>query len=216
MVTQDISRGIELYREAVNPARLEVLKLRGDPLAFTSARGTWLEDQEGRRFLDMVSGYGTATLGHRHPKLMSALRGAMESGLPFTYPVGVPTVAGELAGKLCELAGGNLRKVYFGNSGAEGIEAALKFAMARTGRGKFLSFSEAFHGLTLGALSLIGAKQFRSSFTSLGVRAEQVEFGDLDGLEHCLRQEPVAGVVVEPVQGMGGARPWDGDKLEEL
>lgn len=125
-------------------------------------------------------------------------------------------MAGELAGKLCDLAGRNLRKVYFGNSGTEGIEAALKFAMARTGRGKFLSFSEAFHGLTLGALSLVGAEHFKAPFSALGVDAERVEFGDLDRLEQCLKGEHVAGVVVELVQGMGGARPWQMEKLSEL
>src|SRR5205085_1884662 len=117
MVKHDMLRGIDLYCESVNPARFELLKSSGGPLAFVSARGTWLEDSDGRHFLDMVSGYGTATLGHRHPKVMAALHDALESGLPFTHPAGVPTVAGELAGKLCELAGRNLRKVYFGNSG---------------------------------------------------------------------------------------------------
>jgi acetylornithine/succinyldiaminopimelate/putrescine aminotransferase len=216
MHQEDAALSLELYRKAVNPARFEILRSAGGPLAFTSARGTWLEDPQGQRFLDMVAGYGAATLGHRHPEVVAALQSAISSGPPFNYPSSVPARAGELAGKLCDLAGRNLRKVYFGNSGAEGIEGALKFAMARTGRGKFLSFSEAFHGLTLGALSLIGAGHLKSPFSSLGVGAERVEFGDLDRLEHCLKGVPVAGVVVELVQGMGGARSWQREKLSEL
>jgi acetylornithine/succinyldiaminopimelate/putrescine aminotransferase len=216
MRKDDVTQGLRLYRETVNPARFELLRSAGGPLAFASAGGAWLEDHEGQRFLDMVAGYGAATLGHRHPEVTAALQCAISSGQPFNYPSSVPAAAGELAGKLCELAGRNLRKVYFGNSGAEGIEAALKFAMARTGRGKFLSFSEAFHGLTLGALSLVGAEHFKAPFSALGVEAERVEFGDLDRLEHCLKSEPVAGVVVELVQGMGGARCWQKEKLGEL
>lgn len=216
MHKHDVARSLKLYREAVNPARFDILQAAGGSMAFTSARGAWLEDPQGHRFLDMVAGYGAATLGHRHPEVVAALQSAMSSGPPFNYPSSVPVAAGELAGKLCELAGRNLRKVYFGNSGAEGIEAALKFAMARTGRGKFLSFSEGFHGLTLGALSLVGAEHFKTPFSALGVNAERVEFGDLDRIEHCLKGEPVAGVVVELIQGMGGARPWQMEKLSEL
>ena len=207
---------IERYRRAVNPARLDVLQSSGGPLVFTKASGAWLEDPLGRRYLDFICGYGAATLGHHHPQIMGALHDALSSSLPFNYPSSISTMAGELGAKLCALAGRNLNKVYFGNSGTEGIEAALKFAMARTGRSKFLSFSEAFHGLTLGALSLVGAEHFKSPFPSLGVDAQQVGFEDLDYLEHCLRTEAIAGVVVEPVQGMGGARPWNIEKLEEL
>jgi ornithine--oxo-acid transaminase len=212
----DVARSLRLYRETVNPARFEILQAAGGPMTFASAHGAWLEDPQGHRFLDMVAGYGSATLGHRHPGVLAALQSALSSGPPFNYPSSVPSTAGELAGKLRELAGRNLHKVYFGNSGTEGIEAALKFAMARTGRGKFLSFSEAFHGLTLGALSLVGSEHFKAPFSALGVHAELVEFGDLDRLEHCLKGEPVAGVVVELIQGMGGARPWQMEKLSEL
>jgi ornithine--oxo-acid transaminase len=147
---------------------------------------------------------------------MSALHDALSSSLPFTYPSSISTKAGELAAQLCARAGRGLAKVYFGNSGSEGIEAALKFAMARTGRSKFLSFSEAFHGVTLGALSLAGAEQFRAPFPGMGVSTQQVAFEDLDYLEDCLRDRLIAGVVIEVVQGMGGARTWRIDKLEEL
>jgi ornithine--oxo-acid transaminase len=216
MYPHKLLSGIEGYGKAVNPARLEILRLNDGPLAFSKAFGSWLEDPFGRRFLDLICGYGAATLGHRHPDVIAALQDALSITLPFTYPSSVSTAAGDLGSKLCELAGRSLSKVYFGNSGAEGIEAALKFAMARTGRTKFLSFSEAFHGLTLGALSLAGNEQFRKPFPALGVSARQVPFEDIDYLEHCLKTEPIAGVVVEPVQGMAGARRWKKEKLEEL
>lgn len=216
MNCRDIDNGSEMYRRWVNPARHAILQSGGGPLVFPEADGSWLTDSRGRRFLDLVCGYGTAILGHRHPAVMGELGIALAGGAPFTYPSSVSVASGELARKLCGLAGRNLEKVYFGNSGSEGIEAALKFAMARTGKSKFLSFSEAFHGLTLGALSLTGSEYFKAPFPALGVSARQVEFEDLNFLEDCLRDNSIAGVVVEPVQGMGGARPWDTKKLEQL
>lgn len=216
MDTHDPVSGFETYRRAVNPARLELLQSYGGPVAFSDAHGSWLKDTRGNRYLDFVCGYGTATLGHRHPQVTQALHEALTSSLPFTYPHSISTKAGELGSELCARAGRGLTKVYFGNSGAEGIEAALKFAMARTGRSKFLSFSEAFHGLTLGALSLAGAEHFRAPFPVVGLSTQQVAFEDLDYLEHCLRDRLIAGVVVELVQGMGGARAWKIEKLEEL
>lgn len=207
---------VEKYRSFVNPARVEILEAGGVPLAFRKAQGSWLEDASGHRFLDLVCGYGTVILGHRNPELIAAIQEELQGGLPFTYPTGVSTLAGELGSKLCTLAGRNLNKVYFGNSGAEGIEAALKFAMARTGRSKFLSFDKAFHGFTLGALSLSGSEQFKSPFPGRGVIARQAPFEDIDRVEHYLKTDSIAGVVVEPIQGMAGARAWNQKKLEEL
>jgi acetylornithine/succinyldiaminopimelate/putrescine aminotransferase len=208
--------GIEEYRAFVNPARIETLEATGSPLVYSKAFGSWLEDPSGRRFLDLVCGYGTATLGHRNPEVISALEKALRGELPFTYPSGVSPLAGELGGKLCDLAGRDLNKVYFGNSGTEGIEAALKFAMAHTGRSRFLSFDKAFHGFTLGALSLCGAEHFKAPFPGRGVVAGQVPFEDIDRVEDYLKTGLIAGVVVEPVQGMAGARAWNTKKLEEL
>lgn len=208
--------GVEEYRAFVNPTRVEILESGSSPLVYLKAFGSWLEDTSGRRFLDLVSGYGTAILGHRNQEIISALEKTLHGELPFTYPSSISTLAGELGSKLCALAGRNLNKVYFGNSGTEGIEAALKFAMARTGRSKFLSFEKAFHGFTLGALSLCGSEHFKAPFPGRGVIAYQVPFEDIDRVEHYLKTNSVAGVVVEPVQGMAGARVWNMKKLEEL
>src|SRR5262249_47493890 len=113
---------IDSYRAAVNPARLEVLEAIGALRFFERAEGAWLEDASGRRFLDLVCGYGAAALGHRHPAVMEALAQALASPLPFTTPLGVPALAGHLAVELCTRAGPRFAKVYFGNSGAEGVE----------------------------------------------------------------------------------------------
>lgn len=216
MLEIDVAASIDAYRAAVNPARLDALDANGGARVFVKASGAWLEDASGRRFLDMVCGFGAAALGHRHPEVITALLDAIASPLPFTAPHSVPALSGLLGSKLCGLSGQRLGKVYFGNSGAEGIEAALKFAMARTSRAGFLSFQGGFHGFTTGALSLSDGEHLKAPFPGLSLVAHQVAFEDLDDLERRLTAEPVAAVVVEVVQGLGGARPWGASRLREL
>lgn len=211
-----MSHPLTPYRTAVNPARIELLEAIGGPLDFVKAAGSWVEDEDGRPYLDLLCGYGAATLGHRPPAVIAALRDALDESQPFTNPHNISRPAGTLAEKLCQLAGANLRKVYFGNSGSEGVEAALKFAMAHTGRSSFLSFSGAFHGFTLGSLSLAGSERLKRPFPALALSSHQIPFGDLDRLEHHLKAGDIAGVVLEPVQGMTGARAWDSEKLLAL
>ena len=215
MVDEDPDGAVETYRRSVHPARLELLEAAGGPRVFERAEGSWVE-AGGRRYLDLVCGYGTATLGHHPPRVMAALGDALASAEPFTHPAGVSPIAGRLAGKLCALAGAGLTKVYFGNSGAEGIEAALKLAMARTGRDAFVCFDEAFHGFTLGALSLCGAESWRSPFPAQGVTALRTPFADVGAVESWLAARPVAAVVVEAVQGMAGARAWPAAGLRQV
>ncbi|MFZ0548872.1 MAG: aspartate aminotransferase family protein [Candidatus Promineifilaceae bacterium] len=211
-----MSHSLTSYQTAVNPARIELLEAYGGPVDFVKADGSWVEDENGRRYLDFLCSYGTATLGHRHSAVMAALQEALTAQSPFTNPHNISRTAGVLAEKLCQLAGTNLSKVYFGNSGSEGVEAALKFAMAHTGRSKFLSFDKAFHGFTLGALSLTGSEGLKRPFPGLALQSHQIPFGDLGQVEQYLRQGDIAGVVLEPVQGMAGARAWESEKLLAL
>jgi ornithine--oxo-acid transaminase len=215
MADEDPTGAVEVYRRAVHPARLELLEAAGGPLVFERAEGAWVT-AGGRRYLDLVCGYGTATLGHHPSRVTAALGDALGSAEPFTHPAGISPAAGRLADKLCALAGAGLSKVYFGNSGTEGIEAALKLAMARTGRDAFVCFAEAFHGFSLGSLSLCGAEAWRSPFPALGVTALRTPFGDVGAVESWLAARPVAGVVVEAVQGMAGARAWPAERLREV
>ena len=163
MADEDRTGAVEAYRDAVHPARLEQLEAAGSPPVFERAEGARVE-AGGRRYLDLVCGYGAATLGHHPPQVTAALCDALASAQPCTHPFGVSPPAARLAGKLCKLAGAGLTKVYFGNSGTEGIETALKLAMAKTGRDAFVCFHEAFHGFSLGSLSLCGAESWRSPF----------------------------------------------------
>src|SRR5208282_5952913 len=132
---------------------------RSYPLVAARGEGAIIEDVDGNRFLDFNAGIAVASTGHCHPKVVAAIEQQSNrlihmSGTDFYYENMV-----QLAEKLASIApGGGAHRVYFGNSGAEAIEAAMKLARYHTGRDKFIAFTGAFHGRTLGALSLTGSK----------------------------------------------------------
>jgi 4-aminobutyrate aminotransferase len=190
--------------------------------------GAIIEDVDGNRFLDFNAGIAVAATGHCHPEVVAAIetqsaRLIHMSGTDFYYENMV-----ELAEKLAAIApGGVPRRIYFGNSGAEAIEAAIKLARYHSGRDKFVAFSGAFHGRTLGALSLTGSKVVqRKGFGPLipgvyhaqypdsyrrpeGTTAEDHAVACVRWIENelfrtLLPPEEVAGIVVEPIQGEGG------------
>src|SRR5258708_10855388 len=115
----------------------------------------------------------------------------------------VPETAGDLARRLCELAGGELEKVYFGSSGSEGVEAAIKFARATTGRAGIVYAKSSFHGLTTGALSLMNDAFWREGFGPLLPDAHGVPFADIAALEKALASRRHAAFIVEPLQPEG-------------
>ena len=203
----DSASGIDLYARAVNPARLHALLETVGAPTFVAASGSTLVDSTGAEYLDLLCGFGAATLGHRPPAVMDVLRRVASAGGPFTTAVGIPEAAGELAARLCRCAGAALAKVYFCSTGAEGIETAMKFAAARTGRARFIRVAGGFHGLTTGALKLAGNDYWRTPFPSLeSGTVDQIEMGDLGSLEDLLRKEHHAAIVMEVVQGMAGGR----------
>lgn len=213
----DATDPIGTYRSAVNGFRYDVLEARGWPLLFADARGDHVTAADGRRYLDLIAQNGAALLGHRHPRVVEALTGTIRDGGPFTVPIGLPGATGPLAARLCALAGASLERVYFCTGGSEAIENAMKFAMAATGRQNFVAVDEGFHGFTLGPLPLAGHDYWRlplPGWTSPG--RVRVPFGDIEALEKALAGDDVAAVLVEPVQGLGGARPWDPQDLRAV
>ncbi|MCS7025750.1 MAG: acetyl ornithine aminotransferase family protein [Bryobacteraceae bacterium] len=198
------------------------------PLVVKKGEGAIVEDVDGNRFLDLNAGIAVVATGHCHPKVVEAIqRQAAQlihmSGTDFYYENMV-----QLAEKLAQLAPGKLpRKVYFGNSGTEAIEAALKMARYHTGREKFVAFLGGFHGRTLGALSLTASKAVqRKGFGTLlpGIvhvpyancyrcaynrqpetcKVECVKFIEHEVLRCMLPAEEVAAIILEPIQGEGG------------
>ena len=155
---------------------------------------------------DFLSGYCVHNVGHNHPDIIQALKDEMDRCGPAMLQSHVPEIAGELARRLCKLAGGNLQKVYFGSSGSEGVEAAIKFARATTGRSGIVYAKHSFHGLTAGALSLMNDEFWREGFGSLLPDTVGVPFGDIAALENTLAGKQYAAFIVEPIQAEGGIR----------
>lgn len=163
-----------------------------------------MQTEDGREVLDFLSGYCVHNTGHNHPHIVSALLDELRRDGPAMVQSHVPDLAGELAAALCSGAGGHLQKVFFCSSGSEGVEAAMKFARAYTGRAGFLYAQGAFHGLTMGALSLMGGDFWRQEFGPLLNDCKELRFGDLEALKSALTSSRYAALVLEPMQGEAG------------
>lgn len=192
-----------LIEAHVNPAFVKVLRLLGFDKRYVSAQGVYLFDQEGNRYLDCLSGYGTFACGRNHPVIRAAIRQAMDLELPNMLAMGFPTLSGLLARELVALAPAGLERVFFTSSGAEGVETAIKFARAATGKPRIIHCDRSFHGLTLGALSVNGNPEFKESFGPLLPHVATIPHSDLAALERELAAGDVAGFIIEPIQGEG-------------
>jgi ornithine--oxo-acid transaminase len=198
-----------LHTRHLNGQMVRVLKTIGFDVRFRAGRGQYLFDQDGKRYLDLLSGWGVFAIGRNHPALRETLKGVLDSDLPNLVQMEVSTLAGVLAERLLRHAP-YLQKVFFANSGTEGVEAALKFARTATGRPGLVYCSHAFHGLTYGALSINGDATFRQGFEPLLPGCIEIPFNDLVALERVLAARDAAAFVVEPIQGKGVNLPEDG------
>jgi ornithine--oxo-acid transaminase len=192
------------YGTYVNPRWAALLNLLQMNVKYERCFGTELFTADGRRIVDYLSGYCVHNIGHNHPYVIQALKDEMDRCGPVMLQSHVPELAGELARRLCHVAGGELRKVYFGSSGSEGVEAAIKFARAATRRAGLLCAKNSFHGLTTGALSLMTDPFWRAGFGPLLQDAAAVPFGDLPALEKELSTKRFAAFIVEPLQSEAG------------
>ncbi len=190
----------ENYREFVNPPLARVMKISGSPIE-VRARGCTIWDSTGRKYLDFAGGYGVFTLGHSHPRVVAAVKAQLDL-MPLSGKTMFNVLLGRASRRLAELTPGDLRISFWCNSGTEAIEGAIKLARAATGRAKIVSTNDAFHGKTLGALSISGRESFREPFRPLLGDVERVPFGNAGALDAVL--DDAAAFVVEPVQGEGG------------
>ena len=205
----------KLYADYVNPQWVRLLDVLQMNVPYVRCEGAELFRADGQRVLDFLSGYCVHNTGHNHPYIISAVKEELDRIGPVMLQSNVPELAGELAGRLCESAGGRLKKAHFTSSGSEGVEAAIKFARAHTGRSGLLFAEGAFHGLTCGALSLMGNGFWRKGFGPLLPEAEQIPFGDLNNLEAELATKQCAAFIVEAIQGEGGIRIPDAEYLQQ-
>jgi putrescine aminotransferase len=190
----------ENYKAYVNPALARVMKLSGSPVA-VRAQGTTVWDHTGKAYLDFAGGYGVFTLGHAHPRVVAAVKAQLDV-MPLSCKTMPDASVGKLARALAEIAPGDLAISFFCNSGAEAVEGALKLARAATKRAKIAATENAFHGKTLGALSVSGRETFKEPYHPLLADVVHVPYGDVRALEDAL--DGAAAFIVEPVQGEGG------------
>jgi ornithine--oxo-acid transaminase len=196
----------DAYADHVNPQWVKLLNLLEMNVAYERCAGAELFTTDGRSILDFLSGYCVHNTGHNHPAIIDALKAELDRSGPVMLQSNIAELAGELAGRLCKLAGGGLSKVFFASSGSEGVETAIKFARAHTGRVGLLSCDRAFHGLTCGALSLMNGDYWRKGFGPLLPDTAFVPFGELAALEKELSTRRYAAFFVEPIQAEGGIR----------
>jgi ornithine--oxo-acid transaminase len=194
------------YADYVNPQWVKLISLLEMNVSYERCEGAELFKADGGRILDFLSGYCVHNTGHNHPAIIEALKEELDRSGPVMLQSNVAELAGELAGRLCKLAGGGLSKVFFASSGSEGVETAIKFARAHTGRVGLLSCDRAFHGLTCGALSLTDGDYWRKGFGPLLPETAVVPFGDLAALDRQLSTRRYAAFFVEPIQSEGGIR----------
>lgn len=176
------------------------------PVTFVRGRGTELWDDEGRRYLDFLSGLAVTSLGHSHPAVADAIAAQARTLLHVSNLFGSDH-KDEVAATLDRLLGGGGR-AFFCNSGAEANEAAIKLARKHGGRGRHVVVSAygSFHGRTLATLHATGQPQKHEAFQPLPEGFRHVPWDDLDALERAL-DPTVAAVLLEPVQGEGGVNP---------
>jgi ornithine--oxo-acid transaminase len=194
------------YAERVNPQWVRLLDLLQMNVRYERCEGAELFTSDGRRIVDFLSGYCVHNVGHNHPDVVEALQRELARCGPAMIQSHVADLAGELAGRLCERAGGRLNKAFFASSGSEGVEAAIKFARAHTRRPGILAADHAFHGLTCGALSLMSDEFWREGFGPLLPETAIVPFGSTEALERELKSKRFAAFIVEPVQSEAGVR----------
>jgi putrescine aminotransferase len=194
------SETYENYKRFVNPPLARVMKLSGSPVE-VRAQGATIWDQTGKAYLDFAGGYGVFTLGHRHPRVVEAVRAQLEL-IPLSGKTMFNVMLGRASRRLAELAPGDLEISFWCNSGTEAIEGAIKLARAATGRAKIVGTQDAYHGKTLGALSISGRETFQSPFRPLLADSVSIPYGESGVLAEALTD--AAAFVVEPVQGEGG------------
>jgi acetylornithine/N-succinyldiaminopimelate aminotransferase len=178
-------------------------------VTFVSGDGAWLVDADGRRYLDFLAGIAVVGLGHRHPAPLAAAQAQLErlwhvSNLYWTEPML------ELAWRLSERFGG--AQAFFCNSGAESIEAALKYARKATGRSGAVALEGSFHGRTLGALSVTGQPAKRTAFEPLVPGVTFTPPNDIDALVAAVTDQTGC-ILLEPVLGEGGVLPLEREFL---
>jgi len=172
------------------------------PVALERGQGSRVWDVDGKEYVDLTAGWGVTSIGHCHPALADAIADQARTLMQTTNLVYTKPQL-ELAERLARVAPAGLKRSFFTSSGAEANEGALKLTARKTGRARFLSTFNSFHGRTLGVMGCLGQDKYRGPWQHIVREATFVPFGDVDAVRAALTPE-FAAMIVEPVQGEGG------------
>jgi len=209
LVTARLGENYTLHEQHLNSTLVRVQRIIGFDQVYARAQGAYLYDLDERDYLDFLSGYSVFNIGRNHPAVQRALRDVLEMDLPNMVQMDCSLLSGLLGEALLRKTPPHLDAVFFCNSGAEAVEGAIKFARAATGRAGLVSLEKAFHGLSNGALSVMGDASFREGFEPLLENCTRIKMGDLPALEKLVARRDVAALLIEPVQGKGVNFPAD-------
>jgi acetylornithine/succinyldiaminopimelate/putrescine aminotransferase/predicted amino acid dehydrogenase len=199
-------RAARLYARYINPVLMAMSGASGLIETFVRGEGEYLYDAAGKKYLDLVAGFGSVNFGHNHPAIAAAVTTAILEQAPGFTPTSVNPYAAALAEKLVSKAPSGLEMVFFCNSGTEAVEASIKLARAATGRTGLLSCDGAFHGKSMGSLSVTGNPGYQRTFQPLVGDCHRIPYGDFEALERTLSTRQFAAFIVEPIQAEGGVR----------
>jgi ornithine--oxo-acid transaminase len=207
-------RGFDLHQKHLNPSFVKMLRAIGFDKGYVRGQGAYLWDEKGNKYLDLLTGWGVFALGRNHPKIKAVLKQLLDMDRPNLVRMDCSVLSGLAAQALVRHVHDGLSRVFFTNSGTETVEGALKFARCATGRQDIIFCEHAFHGLTLGSLSVNGDQFFRERFGDLMPGGRKIPFNDLAALEKELSTREVAAFIVEPVQGKSCEVVADGYLIE--
>jgi LysW-gamma-L-lysine/LysW-L-ornithine aminotransferase len=182
--------------------------------AITKGEGVYVYDTEGKKYLDFMTNLGVSILGYTNPEITGAISKQIEA-IPSVHQTFYSQARADLLKEFLEILPENLNKAVFTNSGAESIEAALKLAMAATGKTQFIAASNAYHGRTLGSLSVTGQEKYKSMFDGFLGTAIHVPYEDAQAIEKSITSKTAA-VILEPIQGEAGIIIPDKKYLKEV
>jgi len=179
------------------------------------AEGCHIHTKEGKSYVDLISGIAVSSLGHRHPNVINAIQKQLDKHLHvMVYGEYIQEPQSRFAQLLTDQLPDSLDRVYFVNSGTEANEGALKLAKKYTGRSKFVSFTNSYHGDTHGSLSVTGRAVYRDPYKPLLPDVHFIDFNDPSGLNKI--NDKTAAVIMEPIQGEGGVIPADREWLQQV
>jgi putrescine aminotransferase len=200
--TEWVNETISNYEQFINPSVARLFRFMGLSTIEWTASGSIITDSDGKEYIDCLGGYGVFSLGHRHPVVLAAVKEQLEL-MPLSSKVFFSKPLADASAAIARITPGNLQYSFFGNSGAEAVEGALKLARIATGRKKVIAANNSFHGKSMGALSATGRDLFRDPFLPLLEQFFHIPFGDTAALAAVI-DETTAAVILEPVQGEGG------------